>query len=56
MQAMMPVAVFTVGCGFGTEKYNTGELASLLSRCHGVVCFATASSLLAFALQVASGS
>lgn len=32
----MPVAVFVVGCGFGTEKYNGGTLINMLIVSLGV--------------------
>eukprot|EP00887_Chlorella_sp_A99_P000804 scaffold5.g804.t1 len=34
--AMMPVAVFCVGCGFGTEKYHTGTLLNMVVISVGV--------------------
>lgn len=36
LKAMMPVAVFTVGCGFGTEKYHTGTLINMVVISVGV--------------------
>lgn len=36
VQAMMPVAVFAVGCGFGTEKYSTATLSNMLTISLGV--------------------
>ncbi len=32
----MPVAVFVVGCAFGTEKYNGGTLVNMLIVSLGV--------------------
>ena len=32
----MPVAVFVVGCGFGTEKFSTHTLANMLLISVGV--------------------
>ncbi len=32
----MPVAVFVVGCAFGTEKYNGGTLVNMLVVSLGV--------------------
>lgn len=32
----MPVAVFIVGCAFGTEKYNGGTLVNMLIVSLGV--------------------
>lgn len=32
----MPVAVFAVGCGFGTEKYSTATLSNMLTISLGV--------------------
>ncbi len=36
LQALMPVAVFVVGCAFGTEKYNGGTLVNMLIVSLGV--------------------
>ncbi|GAB4816833.1 hypothetical protein N2152v2_003879 [Parachlorella kessleri] len=36
LKAMMPVAVFAVGCGFGTEKYHTSTLFNMLLISVGV--------------------
>lgn len=36
VQALMPVAVFVVGCAFGTEKYNSGTLINMLIVSLGV--------------------
>ena len=36
VQALMPVAVFVVGCAFSTEKYNGGTLANMLVVSLGV--------------------
>lgn len=36
LKAMMPVAVFTVGCGFGTEKFSTSTLMNMLLISAGV--------------------
>jgi len=36
VQALMPVAVFVVGCAFGTEKYNGGTLVNMLIVSLGV--------------------
>lgn len=36
VQALMPVAVFIVGCAFGTEKYNGGTLVNMLIVSLGV--------------------
>ena len=32
----MPVAVFVVGCAFGTEKYNNGTFVNMLIVSLGV--------------------
>ena len=36
LQALMPVAVFVVGCAFGTEKYSGGTLVNMLIVSLGV--------------------
>lgn len=36
LQALMPVAVFVVGCAFGTEKYSSGTFANMLIVSLGV--------------------
>lgn len=36
LQALMPVAVFVVGCAFGTEKYNNGTFVNMLIVSLGV--------------------
>ena len=36
VQALMPVAVFVVGCAFGTEKYSGGTLVNMLIVSLGV--------------------
>lgn len=36
LKALMPVAVFVVGCAFGTEKYNGGTLVNMLIVSLGV--------------------
>lgn len=35
-QALMPVAVFIVGCVFGTEKYSSGTFANMMIVSLGV--------------------
>ena len=36
LQALMPVAVFAVGCLFGTENYNGGTFVNMLIVSLGV--------------------
>ena len=36
LQALMPVAVFVVGCVFGTEKYSGGTFANMMVVSLGV--------------------
>jgi hypothetical protein len=36
LKAMMPVAVFAVGCGFGTEKFSSLTLGNMLVISLGV--------------------
>jgi hypothetical protein len=36
LKALMPVAVFSVGCAFGTDKYNWPTMANMLLVTVGV--------------------
>lgn len=42
----MPVAVFVVGCAFGTEKYNGGTLVNMLIVSLGVAIASFGESLI----------
>ena len=36
LKALMPVAVFSVGCFFGTDKFSTGTMANMILVTIGV--------------------